>query len=244
MTTRRVMVLVLGCVLLLPGIGLVFAGGGLALTYGVARDSAGFVTSDHSEVRSTARAVTVQDAGVVVDAGTPDWGLRRLDADLRLQVSSDPAGPGLFVGIAPAADVATYLQGVARDQVVATDGTALTYRRIDGSALPNLPTAQPFWLSSATGAGTLTLDWPATRADAVLVLMNANGSPGVAATATLGAEAGFILPMAYGMLGLGVLLVAAGLVLLVIAIRNRGPRRGDRAVGPARVEPQHVSVAR
>jgi hypothetical protein len=122
MTTRRVTALVLGCLLLLPGSGFLLAGGGLGLMYGVGRDAAGFVTSDIAGVYSSTAAVTAEDLGLVPDRSSPDWVLRGMNADLRVRVSGGGSGRGLFVGIGPADDVATYLAGVAHDQVTGADG--------------------------------------------------------------------------------------------------------------------------
>ncbi|MEO6585293.1 MAG: hypothetical protein ABIN90_03210, partial [Knoellia sp.] len=102
MTARRVTALVIiGCPLVLPGLGLLLSGSGLALTYGLGRDSAGYVTSSTAEVVSAASVVITRDVGVVLDAGTPEWVLRRLDADLRLRVDSGASSDGLFVGVGP-----------------------------------------------------------------------------------------------------------------------------------------------
>ncbi|MGI8694667.1 MAG: hypothetical protein ACR2JK_17500 [Geodermatophilaceae bacterium] len=46
----------------------------------------------------------------------PGWWT--LDADLRLRVGSSDGARPIFVGIGPAADVASYLDGVAHDQII------------------------------------------------------------------------------------------------------------------------------
>lgn len=231
MMTRRIVALVLGCLLVLPGIGFLFAGGGLVLTFGVARDPAGYATSRIIDVSSPTSAVVAEDVGVVVDAGTPDWVLSGLDADLRLTVTGAAAGSALFVGVGPADQVGSYLAGAPRDQVSSIAGDTPSYLRIDGVegvARPSDPAAQTFWLSSASGPAPLTLDWTPTRGDLVLVLMNADGSPGVDAAVTGGAKSGVVPPLAWTSLGLGVLLLGGATALFVLAARDgRAARRGD-----------------
>ena len=182
MTTRRATALVLGCLLLLPGFGFLLAGGGIGLTYGVGRDDAGFVTSDIASVYSPTAAVTAQGLAVVTDRNTPDREPRRVDADLRVRVVGDRSGRGMFVGVAPATEVAAYLAGVAHDQVTGAAGANVDYRRIGGRTQPSDPAREAFWVSSTSGSGTLTLDWAVTRGEWAVVLMNADGSPGVRAT--------------------------------------------------------------
>lgn len=231
MTARRVTALVIiGCPLVLPGLGLLLSGSGLALTYGLGRDSAGYVTSSTAEVVSAASVVITRDVGVVLDAGTPEWVLRRLDADLRLRVDSGASSDGLFVGVGPADDVAAYLLGTAQDEVIGSEGRTLTYQHLDGASQPTSPAAQSFWLASANGPGPLTLDWTATRGDWVLVLMNSDGSPGVSADVTVGAKAGFLVPLANAALWLGVTLLGAAAALVLLAVRHARPR-GTEGVG-------------
>ncbi len=230
MTTRRVVALILGCLLLVPGAALLVAGSALALTCGLGRDSAGYLNSPTAEVASASPAVIARDVGVVLDAGTPDWVVRRLDADLRLRVERTANTEALFVGVGPADDVAAYLEGTPRDEVVGADGTVLTYRHLDGAAQPGNPAAESFWLASASGPGPLTLDWTAPRGDWVVVLMNADGAPGMSADVTAGAKVGALAPLANVALWSAVTLLGAAAGLILLALRHRRPR-GPQGVG-------------
>ena len=86
MKSRHVIALALGCLLLLPGIGMLIAGGGLGWASATGKDDAGYLTSAVSRLDTSTAAVTAEDLGVVTDRATPDWVMRRLDADLRVQV--------------------------------------------------------------------------------------------------------------------------------------------------------------
>lgn len=102
MTTRRLTALLFGCLLVLPGIRFLHAGGGLVVAIAVDRDPAGYTTSRTIDVSTPTSAVIAKNVGLVVDAGTPDWGRTAPDADLRLKVRSYAAGSALFVGVGPA----------------------------------------------------------------------------------------------------------------------------------------------
>ncbi len=232
MTTRRLVAIVLGVLLVVPGLGFLYAGGGLVLSIGSTRDSAGYATSRVIDISSPTSAVVAADVGVVVDADTPDWLLRALDAELRLTVNGAATGPALFAGVGPADKVATYLAGADRDQVSGITGDLPSYQRINGSdatAAVSSPADQTFWLASVSGAAPLTLDWTATRGDLVVVLMNADGSPGVDAAVTGGARSSAVPPLTWTSIGLGVLLLGGAAALFVFAARDGLAARRDEA---------------
>jgi hypothetical protein len=64
--------------------------------------------------------------------------------------------------------------------------------------------------------------WKVREGDWSVVLMNADGSRGVAADVDLGAKLSFLLWVAIGVLIGGVLLLGGGVALIVLAAR-RGP---------------------
>ena len=101
MKPGRIVALIIGLLLLLPGLGLLLSGGGLAVAYAVARDDEGYVSADLERVQSSSVAVTAEDADFGVDGTGPDWLFEALDVDLRVRVV--PAnGQAAFVGIARA----------------------------------------------------------------------------------------------------------------------------------------------
>ncbi len=138
MKTNRVLALVVGCLLLLPGIGLLGGGIGLGAAYAFDRDDDGYFSSSVEGLESQTVAITAEDLDLVTDPGSPDWLLDRLDADVRLEVTG-PAGAPLFVGIGPASDVDAYLAGVAHDQVIGSTSSTPAYRRTDGQSVVGSP---------------------------------------------------------------------------------------------------------
>ncbi len=236
MKHNRVPALVVGCLLLLPGLGLLAGGGLLATAYAFDRDD-GYFSATVPRLETPTAAVTAEDLDLVTDPGSPDWVLDRLDADVRLDVTGPAEGSVLFVGIGPATEVEAYLSGVVHDQVVSTSNTTPTYRRTDGELAAAPPGEQTFWVESASGAGTQRIDWAATSGRWTVVLMNADGSAGVAAEATVGAKAGFVLPLALVLVGLGVATTAVAALLIVLGTSGR------RTPSPQAVPRQGGSVA-
>jgi hypothetical protein len=100
--------------------------------------------------------------------------------------------------------------------VIRITGTTPVYRQqgTEVAAVP-APTEQDFWVASATGSGTQELDWSATSGRWAAVVMNADGTPGITASITIGAKSGLIAPIAVVLTLLGVVLTTAAVVLIV-----------------------------
>jgi hypothetical protein len=223
MKPGRIVALIIGLLLLLPGLGLLLSGGGLAVAYAVARDDEGYVSADLDRVQSSSVAVTAEEADFGVDGTGPDWLFDALDVDLRVRVVP-VNGQASFVGIARAGAVDAYLAGTAYDEVADVSDGSLTYRHREGDAEIAKPVDQQFWTRSATGTGSIRIDWRAQPGRWSAVVMNADGTPGVSADVEVGTKAGFVFPLAFSMIGAGLLVVAAGLVLVVIGINGRPPQ--------------------
>ncbi len=235
MKPGRVIAMVVGCLLLLPGIGLLAGGVGLGAAYAFDRDDGGYFSATVDRLESPTAAITAEDLDLVTDPGSPDWLLDALDADVRLEVTGATAGAPLFVGIGPAADVDAYLAGVAHDQLIDSTGDhSPVYRRSSSQSVSVIgpPDEQSFWTESATGNGTQRLDWTASSGRWAAVLMNADGSPGIAAEATVGAKAGFVLPLIIILLGLGAATTTAAVLLIVIGAVGHRPHRSLTGSGP------------
>ncbi len=225
MKPSRVTALIVGCLLLLPGIGLLLGGGGLAAAYAFGRDDDGYLHSPLTTVRSPSVAVTAKAFALSEGPKGASWVTDALDADIRLRItpSTDAA---VFLGVGPAADVDAYLAGSPYEEVTGVAGGAAIYRSTSGTGQVTPPAAQTFWTATATGVGTQQLDWHATAGRWAVVVMNSDGSPGIATSASVDIRAGFVLPLGLMLLGVG-LLVTAGAVLLIVV--GAGGRRADRA---------------
>jgi hypothetical protein len=90
-----------------------------------------------------------------------------------------------------------------------------------GTAAPaGAPAAQDIWATSSMAIGKQTLDWNVQSGEWVAVVMNADGSPGVDARLRIGGEANDLGWIGAGVLGGGLLLIAAGGAGLWFAFRR------------------------
>jgi len=216
MKPGRVVSLVIGCVLLLPGLGLLLGGSVLAIGYAATRDDQGYVNASLDRLSTSSVAITTDNVDFGSDTEGPDALIEALDVDLRLRVTSTSDRP-LFVGIARAGAVDAYLAGTAHDVVAdVRDGGVVTYRHRSGDLTVAPPTEQDFWVRSDVGGGTLVLDWPVEAGRWSAVLMNADGSPGVSAEVEVGTKAGFVFPLAFSLVGVGLVLIGGGIVLILV----------------------------
>ena len=231
MSTKRVVALVVGCVLIIPALGMLIGGGALAIAYATQRDDGGYFDVTVDRLESPTVAMTGEDVKFSAEPGSPDWVIDAIDLDIRLRATSLDPDRAIFVGIARQADLDAYLDGVAHDRVVRDDGEFPAYRRSPGADEIGPPVDQRFWVESATGTGQQELVWEATGGRWAAVVMNADGSPDVAATITIGARSDIVLPLALVLVGLGLVLTAAAVILIVIGAS--GARREPPAGGAA-----------
>ena len=213
--------LVIGCLLLLPGLGLV-AGGGFALIgQVVATDDDGYFEFTLDRLESNGVAVAATDIQLGVEAEAPDWILDRLDVDVRLRVDGAADTDDVFVGIARSADVDRYLAGSAYDDLVELDGRSPRYTPVAGRSSIASPLDQDFWVAEASGSGVQELTWEVRTGRWSVVVMNADGTANVQADTEVGARFGILTPVAITILVAGGILLAVGVTLVVVGARGR-----------------------
>jgi hypothetical protein len=230
MSGGRIVLVVFGALAVLIALGLLVAGGLLLWADRTQRDDQGFFTSPTELFETDANAlvsdgfdITSSDAS---HEDVPDFLLSegRLGT-VRVRASATQPGESIFVGIGPEDDVRDYLDGVAYDVVEDFDVSPfrVDYRRVAGTQEPAVPSQQPFWAVSASGSGRQAIEWPIEKGTWAIVVMNADGSPGVAVDLDLGAKVSFILWLAIGLLVAGGLLLLAGALMMAFALRGREP---------------------
>ena len=228
MSTKRVVALVIGCVMILPAIGMLFGGGALAIAYATQRDDEGYFDATIDQLQTPTAAITGEDVRFTTDAGSPDWLIDTIDLDIRIRATALDPEQVIFVGIARQADLDRYLADVAHDRVVRIDDGAPVYRQQGRTPDPADPPAdQDFWVAQASGPGTQELTWSATSGRWAAVVMNADGSPGISASITIGAKSDIILPLALVLLGIGAVLTAAAVVLIIYGASGARRREVD-----------------
>lgn len=222
----HVAALIIGCLLLLPGLGLVAGGGSIALGQAVATDDDGYFrfTIDRLETEGVAIAMTDPWLDDVEGDGEP-WVFDFLDVDLRLRVDGASSTDDVFVGIARSDDVARYLDGATYSDLVEFENRTPDYEQVIGERVVDPPIDQDFWTESAAGTGTQQLDWEARAGRWSVVVMNTDGSPVVAADVEVGARSGAVTPIAVSLLVSGVVVVAIAGIVILIGARGRRDSR-------------------
>jgi hypothetical protein len=227
----RVSLIVLGSIGVLFGLALLVGGGFLLWADRTQRED-GYLTTPTERFATPTYALT--RTRLEVDTEGEGWVLNESwfgKVRIRGESSGDKT---LFIGIGPQAEVARYLGTVAHANVqdIDFDPFRVTYLSVSGDAPQAPPTEQSFWAASASGVGTQTLTWKVREGDWTVVLMNADGSRGVAADVDLGAKLSFLLWVAIGLLVGGVLVSVGSAALIVLAARTR-PRPPAPPVPPA-----------
>jgi hypothetical protein len=222
MSAGRVVLIVLGSIRVLFGLA-VMAGGGFLLWADRTQREDGYLTTPTERFATPSYALT--RTRLTVDTPGPGWVLNEnCFGKVRIRGES-PGSKTLFIGIGPQARVAKYVATVAHANVqdIDFDPFRATYLSVTGGAPEAPPTEQHFWAASASGAGTQTLTWKVRDGDWSVVLMNADGSRGVAADIDLGAKLSFLLWVAIGLLIGGALVTGGSTALIVLAARTRRP---------------------
>jgi hypothetical protein len=217
MSGGRIALIIIGSILALVSLGLLAGGGTLLWAHTTQRDDDGYYSTRFERFESPGYAIRSDD----LDLGTegPDWLFEpgRLGT-IRLNATRGDPTKELLLGIGPQNAVESFLRGVEHDVVVdvEVDPFEAEYRHQPGSRALPTPGAQPFWATVANRR----LEWEVEEGDWVAVVMNADGSRGVAADLSVAAESDLILWVAIGSLAAGLLL--GGLAALLIL---RGLRR-------------------
>ena len=216
MTAGRVIAFVTGIIVALASIGLVVSGVGLAVFSGTQTDNDGFFESPTYNLSTSSAAFTTADVDITNRPGDTVWPADL--ADIRVEVDSTTTVP-VFVGIAPADEIAQFLGNVTHVEItdlgVETDDVTSTAR--SGTNDATVPADQTFWVESATGTDNVTLEWAVEPGEWSMVVMNADGSPGVDATLQAGLRSDVLIPVGIGMAVVGLVLGLIAAALLVVA---------------------------
>ena len=202
----RIAVLIAGGLLALVSLGF-FVGGGAALWANGQKDDQGYLSTRTEPFHTRAAALRTDNLDVDL-GGTGRVLSSALYGKVRLHVTLR-AGKDLFVGIARSRDVTRYLRGTAHASV-----TDLDYH--------------PFHADYATAGGARRAAPPAAQrkirsGNWSVVVMNADGSPGIEAGVRAGANVPFLNEVAWGAIGAGALLLLVSVALLYAGART--PRR-------------------
>ncbi len=234
MSAGRVLLLIFGAIAALIGT-IVVTVAVVGLWASAQRDDDGYFATDFHRLESSGFALVSEE----VDLGAQPEGDLVGDLGDIARVRVVVEGGPIFVGIGPEREVRGYLRGVRHDEVVDVDFDPFRpeYEAQAGTRAPARPGAQDFWVERSQGQGFQRIDWDLREGSWVLVVMNADGSPGVSALVSLGLRVTHLLAIILILLLVGLALLGGGITMMVFAARRRGPAEDAAAVagrGPTR----------
>jgi len=230
MRAGRIILIVAGTLLLVLGFGVAAVGGTLIVIHGTQRDGTGYYRSSTEIVYTSTSALTAR-----LDLGSPRSGFvpARPLGTVQIRAASTTGHP-VFLGVGPAAAVDRWLAGVPHERAVGvrTDPFSLRTTMAEGTSTAPAPRTQTWWAASTSGSGQLTLTWPSQRGHWVVVLANADASPGVAARLSVGTNTDIVLTAGLVTGGIGLLAVIGGVLMIVAGARRLGAPRRPAVVPP------------
>lgn len=212
----RILLVVFGSLAALAALGVLAAGGTVAVIDQTQRDGDNYVMSPTQGYGTPTYALVSESFETRVDG--PDFAVRDFLGTVRLRSESDTP---VFIGIGPQAEVERYLAGVGLEQVSDLGVDRADYRLQAGDAPGAAPGAQAFWAASAEGAGTQTLSWEVESGNWAVVLMNADGSQFVDANLSIGARLPHLVWVWVGLLAGGAVLLGVASLLIFLGVRRR-----------------------
>jgi hypothetical protein len=214
--SRRLPVTV-GAALAVAGSLVVIAGSGVLALAG----TDGTIGSGKHDI-STPTAALVSDTAEFED--TSDVASAIGNPEVGVTAYAEDGGPAKFVGIGPSADVDRYLANVQVDSVddFDVDPFELDKQREhpNGTADATAPGDQTFWVAQSTGQKA-EVDWKVRDGDYKVVVMNADGSQGVAADGRLEVGLPYLSTYALGILLAGLIAIGAGITLMARNLNGR-----------------------
>jgi hypothetical protein len=215
----RIALAITGALATLFAVALV-AGGALALWGDSLKDDDGYLKTDTERFHAGTRALATDNLDV--DLGDADW-LAESDDLGKIKVTAESRDDKpLFVGIARTSDVEDYLSGVPYTTVddVEVSPFSADYTRHSGDRHPASPEHAGIWAASNEGTGHQTIDWQIEDGDWSVVVMNADGSLGVDADVSAGADIPFLDELGWSAIGSGAFALVVAIGLIALAVRR------------------------
>ena len=230
-TGGRVVSFVLGSVAALAAVALLASAAVVGVAAAVGQDQQGFLMSPSRTLDSPGYAIASRD--LVLRSDSPSLP-HRLLGDAKIRVTP-AAGQAVFVGIGPSWAVHRYL-GDARVSVLQRfSGWDPVYSQQGSGTLAVRPGQVSIWAEHVTTTTSRSLVWPVSNGRWTVVIMNADGSPGVRADASIGAELPVLPWVVAGLLVAGLSAGALAAVLILVPTRQIAQeQRQAEDTGPGR----------
>ena len=210
--SQRIALVAAGAALTALG-GLLAVGGGAVVAV---TGTDGTLSSGHNTVSSTTSAL-------VTEQGDIDEGGIGFVADPSVEIAVEGSGQPVFVGVGPADAVDRYLAGASVETVTDFEVRPfeLTTKVRDGSARLESPLDQSFWVAEADGRSAAETSWKIRDGRYRIVVMNADGSPGIDVEGEVGVHVPRLTAVASTALAGGLILVVTGIVLVIAGARSK-----------------------
>jgi hypothetical protein len=193
-------------------------GAGGVGVYGETQRDGGYVTPGGHDFSTSGSALAAEKTKL----GSSGFGwlyAPGLLGKVRIRVTPQGTASPTFVGIGPSSEVERYLAGTKYTLI--TDYFGGKDELVDGGPSRSAPAAQRFWVASTAGPGARSLVWKPKDGSWTVVVMNADGRPGIAVHADLGARLSALPWITTGVLVAGVVFLAGGVLLIIGAVRRR-----------------------
>jgi hypothetical protein len=212
----RVTATVLASIAALLGIAAIVAGGTALVFDQTQRDPSGYLTSSAASYSTGTYALESDSYRARAAA---EWSIaRKLLGTIRIH--SDSNRP-VFVGIAPANAAIQSLAHVAHAEAGDLGAQSSDFHVHPGSAPVTLPGAQDFWVARTSGTGEQTLTWKVRSGNWRVIVMNADGTRGVASELSIGASFPHLLTIGSAALAAGLLMLLLSGTMLYVVVRRR-----------------------
>lgn len=224
MSVGKILLLVFGIIILLISVGLIFSGGSLLWLERTHTDE-GFITSDVIQIDRDSHAVVTGPIEIdEVALDVLDW--LGIATAFGLEGSNNDPKKQIFLGVADASDVDSYLSDVEYDEIDFEYRGWLSFQRVDyinnpGALEPAAPTSKGFWSASEHGAGTQTIEWETEVGRHSIVLMNDDGSAGLDLSVIFKVKVpGSLFAISVGLLVGGIAVLLLGGFMIFLAVRR------------------------
>jgi hypothetical protein len=192
-------------------VGTIFAFGGAGVLALAGTD--GTLESGRQPVATSTAALVSPVAHI---GGT--HGIEKVLGKTTVNVSAaSQAGKDVFVGVGPTAEVNRYLAGAPIDKVNDFEVDPFTIDRTPraGTATPAPPASQKFWVAKSTAGQSVTTSWKVRDGSYRMVVMNADGSRGVATESNFSVKVPYLPTAAIVALVIGLGLIGGGSLMIV-----------------------------
>ncbi|HMJ96367.1 MAG TPA: hypothetical protein VK486_10970, partial [Thermoleophilaceae bacterium] len=113
---------------------------------------------------------------------------------------------------------------------VSTSPFEADYDNHAGDRRPVAPADSQIWVASEHGSGKQTLNWEIKDGSYSVVVMNADGSAGVDADISTGADIPFLDDIGWSAVGSGSFVLLIGIALLIVGIRRPSNPSGTATI--------------